>query len=148
MNNQLKILLADDDYDDYNFFVSVIRSLNLPHHIIWAAKDTELFFALEKEPDLDLIIVDVNMPGKNGKECLKEIKSHLKYKDIPVIMLTSSKNEIDIKESYHFGAHYYAIKPYSHNNYVETMKKIFSLDWKVDQPIPQKDGFVINNAFI
>jgi DNA-binding response OmpR family regulator len=148
MNSQLRILLADDDHDDYNFFVSVVRALNLPHYIIRAAKDTELFFALEKEPDLDLIIIDINMPGRNGKECLKEIKSHEKYRHIPVIILTSSKNESDVMESYHSGAHYYAIKPYSYHNYVATMEKIFNLDWKSRQPIPQRDSFVINNAFI
>jgi CheY-like chemotaxis protein len=148
MDKQLIVLLADDDKDDYDFFIGVLRALNYPHQVIWAKKDIELFAILEKGLQLDLIIVDLNMPGKNGKECLKEIKAHDKYKDIPVIVLTSSKSEVDIEDVYRSGAHYYAIKPYSHINYLETMKRIFNIDWKLQQPIPPKDNFVINHAFI
>jgi CheY-like chemotaxis protein len=148
MEKQLVVLLADDDKDDHDFFMGVLRALNYPHLVIWVKEDTELFAALEKEPKLDLVIVDLNMPGKSGKECLKEIKTHDRYKNIPVIVLTSSKSEVDIEEVYNSGAHYYAIKPYSHINYVETMKRIFNIDWKLQQPIPAKDDFVINHAFI
>src|SRR6187551_2352931 len=116
MTQSLNILLAEDDAEDKNFFIHGLNKLKLEHKITWAKDHTELFEILEKEPDIQLIIVDLDMPGKNGKECLQEIKAHEKYKALPVIIMTVSKNSADIKEVYEKGAHYYVIKPYSEIN--------------------------------
>jgi DNA-binding NarL/FixJ family response regulator len=61
--------------------------------------------------------------------------------------MTNSKNGKDVDETYQSGAHYYVIKPYALNNYVETIKRIFNLDWKIEQPVPSKENFIINLAF-
>lgn len=147
MNPELNVLLAEDDTEDKNFFTHCMEKLGLKHKIIWAKNHDELFEHLENEPEINLIIVDLDMPGKNGKECLKEIKAHEKHKTIPVIVMTVSKNMNDIKEVFENGAHYYAIKPYSQSNFVETLRQIFSIDWKKPQPIPEKNNFIINLAF-
>ena len=143
----VNILMVDDDEDEYLFFTEGLEQLDLPHRIIFAKNSQELFNLLEKNMAFDIIFLDINLPVKDGKECLKEIKSHKKYCDTPVLMFTVSKNTSDIEEVFGAGAHYYAIKPYSKANYVETLKKIFCLNWKMKQPIPPKENFVINLAF-
>jgi CheY-like chemotaxis protein len=148
MTKELIILLGDDNAEDHRFFSGVMQALNLPHRIVWARQATELFSALKRETHIDLVILDISIPGRDGKECLKEIKSNERYRDIPVIVLTMSKSEKDIEEVFRHRAHYYAIKPYSHLNYVETLRKIFKIDWKIKQPMPEKDDFVINLAYI
>ena len=144
----LKVLLAEDDASDKDFFLHGLKKLNLPHQITWARNYDELFDILEKEPEIHLVIVDLDMPGKNGKESLKAIKAHEKYKTLPVIIMTVSKNTADINEVFENGAHYYAVKPYSQTNYIETLRIIFDIDWKVPQPVPEKKHFIINLAFV
>lgn len=144
----LKVLLAEDDAADKDFFIHGLQKLGLTHKITWAKNHEELFDILEKEPDIDLVIVDLDMPGKNGKQCLKEIKAHEKYNELPVIVMTVSKNSADINEVFEYGAHYYAIKPYSERNFIETLRMIFNIDWKVKQPVPEKKHFIINLAFV
>jgi CheY-like chemotaxis protein len=144
---QLKVVLADDDVDDNLFFTHSLKRLSLTHKVIYAKNYLELFHVLEHEPDLDLAILDIRMPGKDGKQCLREIKAHTKHRKIPVIIMTNSKNTSDIEETFEAGAHYYVIKPYSLINYVETMKLIFNINWKTEQPVPPKEKFIINLAF-
>lgn len=148
MTPHLHVLLAEDEAEEKDFFIQGLKNLNLSYQISWAKNCAELFAILETEPHIDLVLVDLDIPGKNGKECLKEIKSHEKYKSIPVIVMTVSKNLTDINEVFENGAHYYAIKPYSETNYIETLRQIFSIDWKMPQPIPEKKHFIINLAFV
>jgi CheY-like chemotaxis protein len=147
MTQLLNVLLAEDDVADKDFFIDGLRKLNLQHQVSWAKNHTELFDILEKRSDLDLVIIDLDMPDKNGKECLKQIKANEKYKSLPVIIMTVSKNIDDINEVFDSGAHYYAVKPYSQVNFIETLRQIFNIDWKTAQPLPEKKHFIINMAF-
>jgi CheY-like chemotaxis protein len=143
----LNVLLVEDDVADKDFFIHGLQKLNLPHRVLWAKNHTELFEILEKRPDVDLVIIDLGMPDKNGKDCLKEIKANEKYSSLPVIIMTVSKNIDDINEVFANGAHYYAVKPYSQVNFIETLRHIFDIDWKTAQPRPEKNQFIINEAF-
>jgi CheY-like chemotaxis protein len=143
----MKILLVEDDLDDREIFIEVIGKLNLPVQLAHARDSVELFKCLEEDPEIHLIFQDINMPLKNGKQCLKELKSNEKYRHIPVIMYTISESPYDIDEVYEHGAHYYFVKPYAYRNLEETMKKVFTVDWKQAQPIPAKENFVINLTY-
>lgn len=145
--NQLHVLLAEDDADDKEFFMEALRRLGLPHEVSWAKNTIELFRLME-EKEFDLVILDINMPGINGKDCLHAMKAQAGLRSVPVIVMTVSKNTKDIDEVYEAGAHYYVIKPYSQVNNLETVRKIFSIDWKTPQPIPAKKDFLINLAFV
>jgi CheY-like chemotaxis protein len=145
--NSLNVLLAEDETADKDFFIDGLKKLDLPHRVSWVKNHTALFELLEKENGFDLIIIDLDMPGKNGKECLKEIKANEKYKSIPVVVMTVSKNTSDINDVFDAGAHYYAVKPYSERNYIETLRQVFNIDWKTPQPVPDKKQFIINFAF-
>lgn len=147
MSEQLNILLADDDPDEAILFKEGLEYLQLPHEVIHVRCGDDLFTALQGRSDIDLVIVDVHMPGKNGLECLKEIKADPSLQHLPVIMMTISKNVLDIMDVYAHAAHHYVVKPYSHHNYIETLKKIFSVNWKSKPPISSKDDFIINLAF-
>ncbi|MBA2610733.1 MAG: response regulator [Bacteroidetes bacterium] len=92
--------------------------------------------------------MDINMPGKNGKECLKEIKADEDLKDIPTVMYTTSTSEQDINEAYHTGANLYVPKPYSFSSIIMILKSIFTFKWKQLFKKPDKKDFVLSEKTI
>ncbi len=84
---------------------------------------------------------------RNGHECLRLIKADKRYRHIPIVIYTVSMNKKDIEETYREGAHYYVVKPYAYANFLEAMKKVFSIDWNNVQVRPPKEQFVINLTF-
>jgi DNA-binding response OmpR family regulator len=144
----MKILLVDDDMEVEGEFVEALKKLNIEFELTYVKNADELFAHLEKDHEHHLLFLDINMPKKNGKECLKELKSHASYSIIPVVMFSVSKSETDIEETYTNGAHYYMIKPYSPLNFPQTMKTLLeNVNWKEQQPIPTRDKFVVNVAY-
>lgn len=75
-------------------------------------------------PRPDLILLDINMPKKNGKEVLKEIRSNPLLKIIPVVMLTTSDQEKDIVDSYNLGVNAYISKPVRINDFIDVISKL------------------------
>src|SRR5688572_13627106 len=108
----LDILLVEDNADDAYFFINAIGKLDRNHKISLAKNHQELFSILKNSTNFDLIFMDINMPGKDGKQCLKELKSNTEYRDIPVITFTGSGLKKDIMDMYDLGAHYHIVKPY------------------------------------
>jgi CheY-like chemotaxis protein len=143
----MKILLVDDDQEDRQAFTEALKKLELISHMSHARDSKELFEHLDRDPDFNLVLMDINMPLKNGKQCLKEMKANERFKHIPVIIYTVSVSEQDIHESFEGGAHYYIVKPYAQSNFLLTLQTVFNLDWKETQPIPEKEDFVINYTF-
>ena len=78
----------------------------------------------EKAPIPDLILLDLNLPRKDGREILKEIKHDKKLKHIPVVILTTSSTEEDIYETYANYANSYIVKPTNVGRFIETMKNL------------------------
>jgi CheY-like chemotaxis protein len=109
---KIKILLAEDDKDDRFFFT---RSLNgLPFETELTVMDNGeklLHHLLKNYKNLpDILFLDLNMPRKNGSECLEEIKGNSRLKSIPVVIYTTSMNEDVADLLYTKGAHYYIRK--------------------------------------
>ena len=109
----LYIMLADDDSDDRFFFSEVLEEYK--HVALESIEDgVKLMNALNSRAKLpDLIFLDLNMPGKNGVECLSEIRQQDKLKDIPVIIFSTSSSKKDIDETFDLGANLYITKPHS-----------------------------------
>jgi len=110
---QLNILLADDDQDDCLFFKAAIEEL-LPSTNLNVVNDGEqlMKYLSEKEGQLpDVLFLDINMPRKNGLECLSEIKQNKKLKNIPVVMFSTSNSWDTINMLFKSGAHVYIHKP-------------------------------------
>ncbi|MFI5218693.1 MAG: response regulator [Bacteroidia bacterium] len=145
--NALKILLVDDDKDDADIFAEALKNLKVPHLLTTTDRCTSLFSLLDEGKTYDIIFLDINMPEINGKQCLASLKAHPEYKHIPVIIFTGSKSPPDIDDSYQLGAHYHMVKPYSQINYSESLKAIFTTNWKKKPPVPPRDNFLINFTF-
>jgi len=147
MNESLNILLVEDDPDDVFFFSRAVRELNIACALSVAANCREFLALLEARKDVDLVFMDINMPQKDGRECLKELKSIEEYRNVPVITFTGSRSERDIDDMYALGAHYHIIKPFSAINYKLALKTVFGIDWKKAQPPLLKKNFVIDFTY-
>ena len=147
MDTDLKILLVEDDNDDLIFFTEILDELNIPHEVTFAKDSFEFFRLIENENKFDLIFLDFNLPARDGRQCLKQVKTNEKYKNVPVIIFTGSHEQDDIDYAYEFGAHYHVVKPYAHINYLASMKTVLERNWKKRQPRPPKEKFVVNLSF-
>jgi CheY-like chemotaxis protein len=148
MDENILILLVDDDEDDHLFFKEALEKVGIFYTLTIARDSFQFFNMLEAEKKFDIIFLDINMPKMDGKECLKKIKTIEAYKNIPVIMFTSSQSSKDIDETFNTGAHFYLVKPYAQINFIAALKVIFSVNWKSTQPLPARNDFVINYAFV
>ena len=92
-----------------------------------------------KFPRPDLILLDINMPKMNGFEVLENLKSDLEYSSIPVVMLTSSRNEEDIAKSYRKNAASYIPKPVNYKDFVKIVDA-FILYWTNVNRLPSEDS--------
>jgi CheY-like chemotaxis protein len=109
----LNLILAEDDEDDCIFFREALEELDISTNLVIVGDGAQLLELLvSKETILpDVIYLDLNMPRKNGFECLEEIKKDEKLKQIPVIILSTSFREEAINQLKQLGAKYYIRKP-------------------------------------
>jgi CheY-like chemotaxis protein len=121
----LRLLLADDDKDDCMFFRKALYDLPMPLVLATVHDGEKLLEYLNHHiNDLpDVLVLDLNMPRKNGAECLIDIKANESFSKIPVIICSTSLHESGADELYNHGAHYYIRKV----NLGELKKNIFVL---------------------
>ena len=128
------ILLVEDNAMDVELILDAFKEVRLNNKIQVARNGKEalqyLFgegdFANRKQYPLpDIILLDLNMPGIDGHEVLRRIKTAKKLKRLPVIILTSSKDEGDRAVSYDNGANSYLVKPVSFDDFLEVIKKVY-----------------------
>jgi CheY-like chemotaxis protein len=111
MNHSKRIMLIDDDPDDQLLFSDAIQTIQPGFHCELASSCKEAFKQLESPPPPELIFMDLNMPVMNGFDCLIYLKSQTRYKHIPVVIFTTSKNIKDIDRTRELGAKWYLTKP-------------------------------------
>ena len=99
-----KILLVDDDQEDQQFFIEALNTLNLDIECKTAGNGQEAIDQLEVAVQYELIFLDLNMPLMNGKKCLEEIKNDESYKDIPVIIYSTTHDVNQIEACRKLGA--------------------------------------------
>jgi two-component system, response regulator len=129
---QVSILLAEDDPDDQLLVKRAFASADLTTDLRFVNDGEELLNYLyhraghreETSPRPGLILLDLNMPKKDGREALGEIKADPGLKHIPVIVLTTSNREEDISHSYAMGASSYIVKPVAFSDLVEVIKTL------------------------
>lgn len=140
------ILLADDDFEDREFFTEALKEVS-PEAVIQTSNNgVELMDLLQNAPQSSpgIIFLDLNMPLKDGYECLDEIKSHNKLKDNVVVIFTTSGIKNDIDMTYEKGANLFVTKPNDYRGLVNTIRKVFSLDWLNGNTQPSRDNFTLN----
>lgn len=107
------ILAVDDDPDDCEMIEMAMEETELPTTLQLLSDGEALLQHLSdpSNPIPDMILLDINMPRVSGLEALEKIKQHPKLKSIPVVMLTTSKNQSDVQRSYELGCNSYISKP-------------------------------------
>jgi CheY-like chemotaxis protein len=139
------IFLADDDADDRKFFEDALKQVTIPTNLTFASDGLELMSNLEtviKPPPPDIIFLDLNMPLKNGFECLEEIRNTPKLKDIPIVIFSTTVNEEAVNKAYQHGANHYVCKPPSFQLLIKAVETVLTLEmWQ--KPQPSKEKFVL-----
>jgi CheY-like chemotaxis protein len=124
------ILMADDDADDRLMAKEALEASGLLNEMRFVEDGVELMNYLEQRgnyhaaPRPGLILLDMNMPRKNGRETLKDLKAHPEFKRIPVVILTTSQSQEDVKLGYDLGASSYITKPVTFEGLVAVMQTL------------------------
>lgn len=138
-NKNNPILLVEDNPVDIDLTLRAFKSRNLINHILVARDGAEAIDFIKKweagEPVPVIILLDLKLPKIDGLEVLKTIKSHKKFALIPIVVLTSSSDDNDIKTAYALGANSYIVKPVNFDKFLEVAKQI-ELYWNVLNEAP------------
>lgn len=122
------ICMADDDADDYCLFNTILKEINDSILLIWFTNGRELLKYLSSTDNLpELILLDMNMPGHNGEECLQKIKENPQLSHIPVVILSTASSPTTLKKVYENGALKYFIKPHSIEGYTKVIEEILAI---------------------
>jgi CheY-like chemotaxis protein len=124
------VLLAEDDEEDVLLFETVLSELN-QDIIVTVATDGNVLMALLKQATIlpEMIFLDLNMPHKNGFECLSEIKGNAQWNSIKIVILSTSSQKQQIETAYDNGADLYLAKPVSYTRFKNMVEKCLTLDW-------------------
>jgi CheY-like chemotaxis protein len=145
----ITILMADDDQDDCLLVSQAFEESRLRNELRFVGNGEELmdylyergkYKAPGQAPRPGLILLDLNMPRKDGREALREIKADPALREIPVVVLTTSKDEEDVLKSYNLGANSYVTKPVTFEGLVEVIKSLGKYWFEiVELPIVARD---------
>lgn len=132
--HSVDILLVEDNIDDAELAIRQLKKHNMANslvHVTDGEMALEFIFATGKFNDWrtiehppKLILLDIQMPKVNGIEVLAKIKSDARTKTIPVVILTSSKEDPDIQRCYALGANSYIVKPVNFEGFAEAIKNL------------------------
>lgn len=131
-NSRRIICHADDDEDDRMLFMDAVSELDLEIKVKQAEDGQQLLHSLYQAASEipELLFLDINMPGKNGLECLKEIRNAGgAFSDLKVIMLSTSSSQYSMDASYELGADFYAVKPGTYKELKMLLEGILNIDW-------------------
>jgi two-component system response regulator len=126
-NSIVEILLVEDNADDAELTIRALRKYNLANNLLHLQDGEEALNFLFSSPDNampKIILLDIKMPKVDGIEVLRKIKSDPYRKIIPIVVLTSSKEERDIIESYKLGVNAYIVKPVEFDKFVKAVSDI------------------------
>jgi DNA-binding response OmpR family regulator len=122
---QIDVLLVEDNPADVRLTEIALRDSRIAIRLHVARDGIEAMEFLHREAQMpDLILLDLNLPGKDGREVLAEIKSDSKFKTIPVVILTTSDAQSDIMHTYNMHANCYIIKPLDLEEFMAVMKQL------------------------
>jgi CheY-like chemotaxis protein len=147
VKNEIIILMADDDDDDYLLTKKAFKESRLLNTLNRVKDGEELLEYLHhvapfedksKYPRPGVILLDLNMPRKDGREALKEIKMDPDLADIPVVVFTTSKAEEDVYRTYQLGVNSFITKPVTFDTLIHTMQTLGDY-WFNIVTLPKKD---------
>lgn len=137
--SEIEILFAEDNVDDAALTIRALKKsgfANKVHHVKDGAEALDFLYRRGNYADwnsdsrLSLVLLDLKMPKVSGMKVLEQIKSDPLLKTIPVVILTSSREDPDIRRCYELGANSYIVKPVDSDNFFQTVKDV-GLYWMV-----------------
>jgi CheY-like chemotaxis protein len=141
-----RILIVDDNPKDVELTISALAEKNLANEVVVAEDGVEALDYLYRRGKYEneisypaVIMLDIKMPRMDGIEVLKHIRSDPKFQFLPVIMVTSSREEKDLIESYKLGANSYVVKPVDIVQFIEAIK-VLGQYWAVINELPPMHG--------
>jgi two-component system response regulator len=144
-DREVEILLVEDNPDDVELTLHALRKNNLANeiHVVRDGEEALAFlFDPQKShhPSLKLVLLDLKLPKVDGLEVLKAVKGDPRTRRIPVVVMTSSREESDLVRSYDLGVNSYLQKPVDFDQFRETVKQL-GLYWLlINQPPPRAGG--------
>jgi len=147
MMELLKILLVEDNLNDTELTLEALAEQNLANRVVTVSDGIEALEYLRYEGQYEnrprenpaVILLDIKMPRMDGIEVLQAIRNNPNLKTIPVVMLTSSREEPDLKRCYEIGANAYVVKPVNFKDFYEAVKQL-GVFWALLNELPQDGG--------
>lgn len=139
------IALADDDEDDRMLFKEAIKEIKIKTNLSLFNNGQELMDYLQM-PNVvlpQIIFLDLNMPIKNGMQCLSEIRNNPNLKELMVAIYSTSSSEMDIEETFINGANIYINKPNSFGALKNAIDKVLQLNWQYHTSALNRDNFLL-----
>jgi CheY-like chemotaxis protein len=138
-----KILLAEDNPKDVELTLEALEESKLANRVVVVKDGVEVLEYLHcegqyanREPGLpSVLLLDIKMPRKDGIEVLREIRNDPKTKLLPVVMLTSSREDKDLLNSYYLGVNAYVVKPVNFNGFIDAIKQL-GIFWGLVNELP------------
>jgi CheY-like chemotaxis protein len=143
-----RILLAEDNQNDVELTLSALEEYNLANEVVVVRDGVEVLDYLFKRGQFAdhangipaVILLDLKMPRMDGLEVLRQLREDARFKRVPVVMITSSREEQDLVRSYEFGVNAYVVKPVDFQKFVECIKQIGFFWALINEPPPGQAG--------
>ncbi|TRW27187.1 response regulator [Flavobacterium zepuense] len=143
--NEVHILLAEDDRDDRLFFKNAFKDLKINHRLSICENGTDLMDYIEGAETIpDILFLDLNMPGKNGFVCLKEIRSKSRYIDMSVAIYTSLSLPAIQNEVLSAGANVFIKKPNDPALLKKILLEVLYINWQYMTDGLSKENFMLS----
>lgn len=141
----INITLADDDEDDRLFFTDAFDELKINTRVTTFNDGVELMDFLNNENSIlpNVLFLDLNMPRKNGVECLLEIKQNSRFDNIAIAIYSTSSSEEHIEETFVNGANIYIKKPSDFNTLKKILSDVVTINWQYHTSGLNKDNFLL-----
>jgi CheY-like chemotaxis protein len=145
MSDNKYIMLADDDLDDRMLFEEALSEINNDIKVLLSVDGVQLMETLHEITPLkpNIVFLDINMPKKNGFECLEQIRLSPTLKDIPVIMYSTCSQTDTINKAFKGGANYFIRKPDNFVSLKNLLNKVLSMNFELMHTKNTLDTFVI-----
>ncbi len=140
------VILADDDEDDRLTFIEAFEELKIQTKVDVYKDGVALMKALKASNSSlpNILFLDLNMPKKSGLECLNEIKSDERFKDIAIAIYSTSASEEDIENTFVSGANVYIKKPNDFNKLKKILSDVVTMNWQYHTDGLDKDNFLLS----